>query len=60
MCFLLSIDHASLFSPHEKEVYDNLIRVVGSEMDIRIRQNMFLINDKINNKVDTEITNVLG
>jgi hypothetical protein len=27
-------------------------------MDIRIRQNMFLINDKINNKVDTEITHV--
>jgi predicted nucleotidyltransferase len=43
---------------HEKEVYDNLTRVVGSEMDIRIRQNMFLIKDKIINKVDTLITQV--
>jgi hypothetical protein len=47
-----------LFSPHEKEVYDNLTRVVGSEMDIRIRQNMFLIKDKIINTVDTLITQV--
>jgi hypothetical protein len=58
MCFLLSTDHTSLFSPHEKEVYDNLIRVVGSEMDIRVRQNMFLIKDKISNKIDTVITQV--
>jgi hypothetical protein len=48
----------SLFSSHEKEVYDNLVRVVGSEMDIRIRQNMFLIKDKIRNKVNTNITTV--
>ena len=45
-----------MFSSHEKEVYDNLIRVVGSEMDIRIRQNIFLIMDKINDNEDTEIT----
>ena len=45
-----------MFSPHEKEVYDNLARVVGSEMDIRIRQNMFLIIDKIHNKSDTNLT----
>jgi hypothetical protein len=51
--FLFSVDHTSLFSSHEKEIYDKLIRVVGSEMDIRIRQNMFLIKDKIHNKVDT-------
>jgi hypothetical protein len=58
MFLLFYIDHTSLFSPHEKEVYDNLISVVGSEMDIRIRQNLFLIQDKIYNKVDTEITQV--
>ena len=45
-----------MFSPHEKEVYDNLTRVVGSEMDIRIRQNMFLIMDKISNKARTILT----
>ena len=47
-----------MFSSHEKEVYDNLTRVVGSEMDIRIRQNMFLIKDNIINTVDTLITQV--
>jgi hypothetical protein len=47
-----------LFSPQEKEVYNNLIRIVGSEMDIRIRQNIFLIQDKIYNKVYTERTRV--
>ena len=56
MWFLFSIDHTSLFSSHEKEVYDNLIRVVGSEMDIRIRQQMFLIKDKIHNKVNRDKT----
>jgi thiol:disulfide interchange protein len=45
-----------LLSSHEKEVYDNLVRVVGNEMDIRIRQNMFLIKDKIYNKVNPEKT----
>ena len=45
-----------MFSPHEKEVYDNLISVVGSEMDIRIRQNVFLIKDKIFNGAKKEIT----
>jgi hypothetical protein len=60
MFLLFYIDHTSLFSPHEKEVYDNLIGVVGSEMDIRIRQNIFIIQDKIHNKVDTEITQVSG
>ena len=47
-----------MFSSHEKEVYDNLIKVVGSEMDIRIRQNILLIIDKISNKVNTDITQV--
>jgi hypothetical protein len=42
-----------LFSSQEKEIYDNLIRIVGSEMDIRIRQNAILIMDKIFNKVCT-------
>ena len=45
-----------MFSSDEKEVYDNLIRVVGSEMDIRIRQNMLLIKDMISNKVNINIT----
>ena len=59
MCFyLFYIDHISLFSPHEKEVYNNLISVVGSEMDIRIRQNIFLIKDKIYNNVEKDITKV--
>jgi hypothetical protein len=59
MFFLLSyIDHTSLFSSREKEVYDNLVRVVGSEMDIRIRQNIFLITDKIYNKVTPNIIRV--
>ena len=58
MILLFYIDHTSLFSPHEKEVYDNLISVVGSEMDIRIRQNVFLIKDKIFNRANTEITQV--
>jgi len=56
--YLFYIDHTSLFSSHENEVYDKLVRVVGSEMDIRIRQNMFLIKDKIYNKVNTEKTQV--
>ena len=56
--FLFDTSHTSLFSSHEKEVYDNIIRVVDSEMDIRIRQNMFLIKDKICNKVHTELTQV--
>jgi DNA polymerase sigma len=56
--FTLYIDHTSLFSSDEKEVYDNLIRVVGSEMDVRIRQNVLLIKDKIRNKVDTDFTQV--
>ena len=47
-----------MFSSDEKEVYENLIRVVGSEMDIRIRQNIFLIKDKITNKVRTNTTQV--
>ena len=47
-----------MFSSHEKEVYDNLISVVGSEMDIRIRQNTFLIIDKIYNKIITNETSV--
>ena len=55
---LFFIDHTLLFSSQEKGVYENLIRVVGSEMDIRIRQNMFLINDKIYNKVQTQLTQV--
>ena len=55
---LFYIDHTSLLSSHEKEFYDNLIRVVGSEMDIRIRQNMFLINDKIFNQLNTDVTQV--
>ena len=54
--FILNIDHTSLFSSHEKEVYDNLIKVVGSEVDIRIRQNILLIIDKISNKVNTHLT----
>ena len=58
MFLLFYIDHTSLFSPHEKEVYDNLISVVGSEMDIRIRQQFFLIKDKISNRVNTKITTV--
>jgi len=57
--FLFYIDHTSLFSPHEKEVYDNLISVVGSEMDIRIRQKMFLIKDKINN-TDNETATIVS
>jgi hypothetical protein len=56
MFLLFYIDHTSLFSPHEKEVYDNIISVVGSEMDIRIRQNVFLIKDKIDNRIKIEIT----
>jgi hypothetical protein len=60
MFLLFYIDHTSLFSPHEKEVYYNLISVVGSEMDIRIRQNVFIILDKISNRVNTEITQVSG
>jgi hypothetical protein len=32
--------------------------VVGSEMDIRIRQNILLIKDKIGTKVNTNITTV--
>ena len=47
-----------MFSPHEKGIYDNLIRVVGSEMDIRTRQNMLLIKATIRNKVDTNFTQV--
>ena len=47
-----------MFSSHETEIYNKLIRVVGSEMDIRIRQNIFLIMDKIYNKVYTERTRV--
>ena len=47
-----------MFSSDQKEVYDNLITVVGSEMDIRIRQNMFLIKDKIFNKLDIPMTQV--
>ena len=47
-----------MFSSDQKEVYDNLITVVGSEMDIRIRQNMFLIKDKIFNKKDIPMTQV--
>ena len=58
MFLLFYIDHTSLFSPHEKEVYDNLISVVGSEMDIRIRQNVFLIFDKVFNRVNTDKTQV--
>jgi hypothetical protein len=54
--FLFYIDHTSLFSPYEKEVYDNLISVVGSEMDIRIRQNLFLIKDNISNFKNTKVT----
>ena len=56
--FLFYIDHTSLFSPYEKEIYDNLISVVGSEMDIRIRQNMFLIKDNISNFKNTKVTMV--
>ena len=56
MFLLFYIDHTSLFSPHEKEVYDNLISVVGGEMEIRIRQNVFLIQDKISDRVKTKIT----
>ena len=52
MFLLFYIDPTSLFSPDEKEVYNNLISVVGSEMDIRIRQNVFLIKDTISNRVD--------
>jgi hypothetical protein len=37
---------------------NKLTDVVGSEKDIRIRQNMFLIKDKICNKVHTELTQV--
>jgi len=51
--YLFYIDHTSLFSSHEKEVYDNL---VGCKMDIRIRQNMFLIKDKIYNKANAQKT----
>ena len=47
-----------MFSPNEKEIYENLIRVAGSEMDIRIRQNIFLAIDKINNNVCTDITQI--
>ena len=47
-----------MFSSHEKNIYDNLIRVVGSEMDIRIRQNMFLIKDKIDSKKNEAMTKV--
>jgi len=56
--FLLYTDHTSLFSLHEKKVYDNLISLVGSEMEIRIRQNMLLIMNKISNKVDTDMTQI--
>jgi hypothetical protein len=56
--FLFYIDHTSLFSPYEKEVYDNLLSVVGSEMDIRIRQNLFLIKDNIANSTNAGATMV--
>ena len=58
---LLYLYHTSLFSPDEKEVNDNIIRLVGSEMDIRRRQNVLLIIDKIYNiynKVSTNLTKV--
>ena len=55
---LFYIDHTSLFSSYEKEVYENLISVVGSEMDIRIRQNLFLIKDNIINSANTKVTTV--
>jgi DNA polymerase sigma len=47
-----------LFSSQEKEIYDNLIRIVGSEMDIRIRQNAILIMDKIFNKVNSKVISI--
>ena len=47
-----------MFSSHEKDVYDSIIKIVGSEMDIRIRQNMFLILDMIYNKAYTHQTQV--
>jgi hypothetical protein len=56
--FSFLIDHTTLFSPNEKGIYENLIRVAGSEMDIRIRQNIFLAIDKINNNVCTDITQI--
>jgi len=49
-----------LFSPHEKEIDDNLVSVVGTEMDIRIRQNMFLIMDKIINKAHRKLLTQLS
>jgi hypothetical protein len=52
--FLFYIDHTSLFSSQEKEVYENLIIIVGSEMDTRIRQTILLIADKIYNKMHTD------
>jgi hypothetical protein len=56
--FLFSIDRTSLSSSHEKEIYDNLVRVVRSEMDIKIRQNTFLIKDMISSQVHLHITSV--
>ena len=47
-----------MFSSHEKYVYENLIKVVGSEMDIRIRQNVFLIKDKVSSKRNAYIQQV--
>ena len=56
--FMLYRAYIIVVITREREVYDSLIRVVGCEMDIRIRHNMFLIKDKIYNKVNTEKTQV--
>ncbi|VDI31648.1 Hypothetical predicted protein [Mytilus galloprovincialis] len=40
-------DHLRWIDPRDKCLYEHLVQIVGSEIDIRTRQRLFIINDMI-------------
>ncbi|CAC5408590.1 unnamed protein product [Mytilus coruscus] len=46
---MFSIDHSNWIDPRGKCLYEHLVQVVGSEIDIRKRQRSYIIQDRIVN-----------
>ncbi|XP_063408324.1 uncharacterized protein LOC134691692 [Mytilus trossulus] len=57
-CTDCSNDHLRWIDPKEKYMYELLVQTVGSEIDIRTRQRLFIIQDMIYNVCTPPITQI--
>lgn len=42
----------------DKYLYDHLVHTIGTEIDIRTRQQLFILQDMINNTNQSEVTTI--